>query len=62
MTKKEIKDIFHRHNVQLGPGAYEMLEDDMRRRVRLMAMRCKKGNVKRLTEDLYYIAKGRVNG
>jgi len=62
MTKKEIKDIFHRNNVQLSPGAYLMLEDDIRRKVRMMAKRCKNGNVKRLTEDLYYIAIGKLNG
>ena len=62
MTKKEIKEIFHQHNVQLQPAALDMIEDDMRRQVRMMALRCNKGNVKRLTEDLYYIAIGKLNG
>lgn len=62
MTKKEVKEIFHRNGVQLSPGAYEMLEGDMRRKVRMMAKRCKRGNIKRLTEELYYIAKGLVSG
>ena len=62
MTKKEIREIFHQHNIQLSPTALDMIVDDMRRQVRMMALRCNKGNVKRLTEDLYYIAIGKLNG
>jgi len=60
MTKKEIKQIFREHNVQLGPEALQMIEEDQKRQVRLMAKRCKRGNVKRLTADLYFIAIGKL--
>ena len=58
MTKKEIRAIFKEQKVQLSADALAMIEDDMKRKVRLMAKRCSFGNVKRLTSDLYFIALG----
>ena len=58
MTKKDIKDIFREKKVQLGDGTIEMIEDHIRREVREMANRCKQGNVKRLTTELFAIAMG----
>ena len=60
MTKKEIKEIFREQKVQLGPEALEMILEDQKRKVRLMAKRCKDGNVKRLTADVYFIAIGKI--
>ena len=60
MTKKEIKAVFKEHSVQLSPGAFDLIEEDTKRRVRAMAKRCKDGNVKRLTGDVYFIAIGRI--
>ena len=59
MTKKDIKGVFREHRVQLSSEALQLIEDDTRRRVRRMALRCKEGNVKRLTSDVYFIAIGR---
>ena len=60
MTKKEIRSIFRQNNVQLSPSALRLIQDDFRRQVAQMATRCKTGNVKRLTDNLYFIAKGRI--
>ena len=60
MTKKEIKEIFKEHIVQLGPEALDMILEDQKRKVRIMAKRCKDGNVKRLTADVYFIAIGKI--
>ena len=60
MTKKEIRGIFKEHNVQLSADALTMIEEDMKRKVRIMAKRCYFGNVKRLTSDLYFIALGNI--
>ena len=66
MTKKEIKEIFHKVNIQLSPGALEMIVDDVKRaevkKITAMADRCKKGNVKRLSEDIFFIALGKLSG
>tara|TARA_R100000742_G_C4262122_1_gene79934 strand:+ start:886 stop:1071 length:186 start_codon:yes stop_codon:yes gene_type:complete len=58
MTKKEIKEIFKKEGVQLGAGSIEMLLDELKRNARFMAIRCKQGNIKRLTPDLFWIALG----
>ena len=60
MTKKEIRSVFKEHKVQLGSDALSMIEEDIKRKVRMMAKRCKDGNVKRLTSDVYFIAIGRL--
>jgi len=58
MTKKEIKEVFKKEGIQLGAGSIEMIEDELKRKVRSMAKYCYHGNVKRLTPDLFWIALG----
>lgn len=58
MTKKDIKDIFRQHKVQLGDGTVEMIEDHLRREVTKMAERTKAGNYKRLTTEFFWVALG----
>ena len=58
MTKKQIKEIFKKEGVQLGAGTIDMLLYELKRGVRFMAIRCKQGNVKRLTPDLFWVASG----
>ena len=41
--------------------ALEVIEDELRRKVRTMAARCTLGNVKRLTPELIWIALGKPN-
>ena len=45
---------------KLGADAKTLIEEDIKRKVRVMAKRCKDGNVKRLTGDLYFIAIGKL--
>ena len=61
MTKKEIKAAFREAKVQLGAESLRLIEDSINRSVRDMARRCKEGNVKRLTPDLFWIALGKWN-
>tara|TARA_Y100001937_G_scaffold108845_1_gene152880 strand:+ start:2429 stop:2617 length:189 start_codon:yes stop_codon:yes gene_type:complete len=60
MTKKEIRGVFKSAGVQLGADALVLIEEDMKKKVNLMAKRCKDGNVKRLTSETYFIAIGKV--
>ena len=59
MNKKQIKQIFKNNNVQLGAGSLEIIEDELNRYVRILAVNCNNGNVKRLTPDLMWVALGR---
>ena len=55
----KVKKVFHDAGVQLSANAIDFIKDDISRHIRLMAKRCKNGNVKRLTTSTYYIAMGR---
>ena len=61
MTKKEIKQIFKDNGLQLGKGTVEFIDHEAMMMVKRMALRCKQGNVKRLTPELMYIALGNLN-
>ena len=61
MTQKEIKHIFKENNVQLGRDTIEFIDHEAKMMVKRMAIRCKQGNVKRLTPELMYIALGKLN-
>ena len=54
----KVKKIFHDNGVQISTHAVNMIREDFNRHVRRMAERCKDGNVKRLTDSTYHIAKG----
>jgi len=59
MNKKQIKEVFKNYKVQLGAGALEVVEDELNRYVRIMAVNCNNGNLKRLTPDTMWVAIGR---
>ena len=61
MTKSEIKKAFKEHGVQLGAGAMDQIMYELKCVVNRMSTRCKEGNVKRLTPELFYIAMGKLN-
>ena len=61
-TQKTIKMVFKKNGVQLGNGSLNMIEEELCRYAMKMANRCKEGNLKRLTPDLFWVALGRVNG
>ena len=56
----KVKKVFHDHNVQLSVQAINMIKEDIDRKLRRMAERCKEGNVKRLTPETYHIALGHL--
>lgn len=59
INKQYIKEVFKSNKVQLSPEALEDIVRDLRVTVSLMALRCKEGNVKRLTPELLWIALGK---
>lgn len=61
MNKKYIKQSFQHKGVQLGTGTMEMIEYELKLLVSNMADRCKKGNLKRLTPELFWIAMANLN-
>jgi len=56
-----VRQVFKNHGIQLGSGAAETIDDEIGRRINVMAERCKDGNIKRLTPDLFWIALGNYN-
>jgi len=56
----KVKKIFHDNNVQLSIQAINMIKEEIDRKLRKMAERCKNGNVKRLTPQTYHIALGHL--
>mgnify|MGYP003152526967 CR=1 FL=1 len=61
MNKKYIKQAFSNEGIQLGNGAIDDIEHELKLMVIRMAKRCKNGNVKRLTPELFWVALGRMN-
>ena len=61
MNKKYIKQAFSHDGVQLGNGAMDMIEHELKLQASRMARRCKEGNLKRLTPELFWVALGRMN-
>ena len=59
MNKKQIKEIFKNYKIQLGAGALEVVEDELNRYVRKMAINCNNENLKRLTPEFMWVALGR---
>lgn len=58
MTDKEIKEIFHAHDVKISKDALQLVKDRLRREVNLMAERCKSGNYKMLRTEHFWVAIG----
>ena len=59
ITKAKVRKIFNDAGVQCPINTLNIIDADFQRQVEKMAQRCKGGNVKRLTPDLYYIALGK---
>ena len=54
----KVKKIFHDNGIQVSAQSINMIREDFNRHIRRMAERCNDGNVKRLTDNTYHIAKG----
>ena len=57
----KLKKEFHRRGIQITTGAINILDDHIHRQIVNMAGRCKDCNVRRLTEDLIWVAIGKSN-
>ena len=53
-----VKKKFNDNGIQMTTQAMNMIRDDFNRKIDRMVNRCKDGNVKRLTDSTYHIAKG----
>ena len=60
MTKSKIRGIFREFKIQVSGDSYDLIEDHMHRVVKNMATRCKRGNIQRLTPELFYMAIGNL--
>ena len=56
ISKKYIHKTFRTQDVQLNKKALNVIEKHLKDKVMDMAVNCRKGNVKRLTPDLLFIA------
>ena len=61
INKSYIHQCFKQEGIQLSPDALEDIIRHFRVEVGKMALRCKEGNIKRLTSALMWIALGRIN-
>ena len=61
INRKYIKKAFKHQKVQLGKGAIDSIEYELKIQINLMARRCKDGNLKRLTPELFWVALGNMN-
>ena len=60
INKSYIRNCFKQASVQLTNEALEEIVRHLRIIASKMAIRCKEGNVKRLTSELMWIALGRI--
>ena len=61
MTNKDVKAMFKIYGIQTTKDSIDQVQRELKGVVRRMALRCKEGNVKRLTTDLVFIAMGKLN-
>ena len=60
LTITKVKRHFHRYGVQLSAEMIKILDDHFAREIDKMAKRCKEGNIKRLTPDIFWVALGHL--
>ena len=61
INKSYIHQCFKQEGIQLSPDALEDIIRHFRVEVGKMALRCKEGNIKRLTPELLYVALGQLS-
>ena len=60
IQKTKLKKIFHEYNLQITTEAVNVIDEEVRRTLTRMAIRCQHGNVKRLTPELMWVALGNI--
>ena len=61
INQTKIRKTFSEEGIQIGGGTMDMINREILESVRRMAKRCKEGNLKRLTPELFYVALGKFN-
>jgi len=61
LIQKNLKSIFKDYGIQMSKDVIDLLNTDIHRQIVKMAIRCEKGNVKRITQETYYIALGNMS-
>jgi hypothetical protein len=61
INQTKIRKTFSEEGIQIGVGTMDMINREILESVRRMAKRCKEGNLKRLTPELFYVALGKFN-
>jgi hypothetical protein len=52
LQKTKVKEIFSKHKIQLPSDSLDFLDSEVNRMVHKWVLRCKNGNIKRLSMDL----------
>ena len=52
LQKTKVKKIFNKHKIQLPADSLDFLDSEVNRMVHKCVLRCKNGNIKRLSMDL----------
>ena len=61
LIQKNLKSIFKDYGIQMSKDVIDLLNTDIHRQIVRMAIRCEKGNVKRITQETYHIALGSMS-
>ena len=62
LQKTKVKKIFNKHKIQLPADSLDFLDSEVNRMVHKWVLRCKNGNIKRLSMDLVgYVLPNTVN-
>ena len=61
MTNKQIKQTFRECGIQVSADSLKMIQRELKVYVDKMAVRCVKGNIKRLSPQLFWVALGRLS-
>ena len=61
LSKKYIKNVFKADGIQLSKDSITLIEKELKLQVHFMARRCRDSNVKKLTPDLLWVVKKKLN-
>ena len=58
VKKSKVKSRFNFNNIQINNTAIEFIERDINLFIQKLITNCRDGNIKRLTDQTYHLAKG----
>lgn len=56
ITKTKVKKMFNDAGIQCPIATLNIIDNDFNRHIQRMVAKCKEGNIKRLTPELYWLA------